>query len=443
MDFPPISFRFKPGQRITHEAARVLNILLERSSRSSQWEFDPADFEFNQSGGNQSVRLTGNVCCCPFDPVKKVEDDDLEEGPSYTFDTNDRTEAYVLLTTGAELVTGTLPAMADLPRPPVECWQLHLVNLSGSAWRITPPEGVLIGEGEYLDLWPGRSIVIWTDQPETGDPTAYYAEEGRYAYDPLAFTDSATLDETSFGKVTTWTASAAKTATIGDDALNTGSGQYIANLGTAPLDITPETGTIAGRSSLWLPPRQSLLTTVDADGNVIAPQVVVHGAITLETPASGVVVGLGFTAQLQSMYLDAGSPTVQGRRKGIGAVTVRLMDSSSIEVGANQPDGAAQSPIRLAPRWSGMEEGDTDQAGLAMAPYGTAVIPDTDIVRAVPLWTGDIRVPVASGYTKQGQAALQQREPRPVNVLGFVREYDVGDSPQSDPKPDRSRGRGA
>ena len=56
-----------------------------------------------------------------------------------------------------------------------------------------------------------------------------------------------------------------------------------------------------------------------ADGNVIPPTVVsATGTITLGTPASQVTVGLAFLPQFQTVYLDAGEPTVQGQRKKCG-----------------------------------------------------------------------------------------------------------------------------
>ena len=58
-----------------------------------------------------------------------------------------------------------------------------------------------------------------------------------------------------------------------------------------------------------------------ADGNVIPPTVVpANGIVTLPEAATSATVGLGYQAQLQSLYLDVGQPTVQGQRKKIGDV---------------------------------------------------------------------------------------------------------------------------
>lgn len=156
-----------------------------------------------------------------------------------------------------------------------------------------------------------------------------------------------------------------------------------------------------------------------ADGAVIPPTVVApDGTITLPHPATSVVVGLGFQAQLQSVYLDAGEPTVQGQRKKIAAVTVRVEASRGLKIGTNQPDGAVFSPPQIAPEWNDL----VDVPDKGVAPYGSTVI---------PLFTGDIRVPVTGGYDTRGQVAVQQDNPLPMKVLAYISEVFAGDTPQT------------
>jgi len=156
-----------------------------------------------------------------------------------------------------------------------------------------------------------------------------------------------------------------------------------------------------------------------ADGVVIPPTVVpASGIIDLPQPSTNVVVGLGFGAQLQSVYLDGESfPTIQGQRKKISAITARVTASADFEIGANEPDGAAQSPIQIAPEWVGMVPAQTS----GRPPYGSDV---------KPLWTGDIRIPVSGGFDVRGQAAVQQMEPFPLSILAFIPEAWQGDPPQ-------------
>lgn len=158
-----------------------------------------------------------------------------------------------------------------------------------------------------------------------------------------------------------------------------------------------------------------------ADGNVIPPTVVsATGTITLSTPASAVIVGLGFTAQLQGLYLEAGEPTVQGQRKKIAAVTARVEASRGITMSTNQPDGSVQSPQQIAPTW-GLQNPMAAVPDKAVRPYNAL---------ATPLYTGDVRIPVPGGDDVRGQVALQQANPLPMQVLAFVSEVSQGDVPE-------------
>lgn len=158
-----------------------------------------------------------------------------------------------------------------------------------------------------------------------------------------------------------------------------------------------------------------------ADGNVIEPQVVADdGTITLDVAASQVTVGLGFTAQLQSVYLDAGDPTIQGQRKKVAAATVRVHRSRGGEMGSNQPDGSTLSPPQNAPQWSGLTPVPQTGPNFQRKAYNAT---------AIPLVTGDVRVPVTGGFDTKGQVALQQEEPLPLEILSIVPETWAGDTP--------------
>ena len=167
-----------------------------------------------------------------------------------------------------------------------------------------------------------------------------------------------------------------------------------------------------------------------ADGNVIPPTIVPpSGLIQLPAPATSVVVGLGFTAQVQSIYLP--EPTLQGQRKKEAAVTVRLELSRGVQVGANQPDGATQSPPSLAPTWQNM----VSLPDNGVPPYGDAT---------PPLFTGDARTTLEGGWDTRGQIAIQQSNPLPLSVLALaVDEVLPGDTPENkaSPKP-QPHGRG-
>lgn len=136
-----------------------------------------------------------------------------------------------------------------------------------------------------------------------------------------------------------------------------------------------------------------------ADGGVVTPQVVVNGAITLNSPASKVTVGLGFQAQLQTMPLDVGEPTIQGKRKKINALTVRAANSRGLKAGRTF---STLVPIK-------------------------ELNPNVALGQAIPLVTGDERIVMDPLWDVPGLICLQQDDPLPATVLGVIPEITVGD----------------
>lgn len=171
-----------------------------------------------------------------------------------------------------------------------------------------------------------------------------------------------------------------------------------------------------------------------ADGNVIPPTTVdASGSIVLARAASAVTVGLGFQAQLQSAYLEAGQPSAQGQRKKIAAVTARIEASLGIKVGSNQIDGSTQSPPTLAPVWRNLT---------AVPDIGPNFSPDPYNSIATPLNTGDIRVPIGGGWATPGQVAFQQDNPLPMQILSIASDLLPGDTPQNQVQPQQRGARG-
>ena len=176
-----------------------------------------------------------------------------------------------------------------------------------------------------------------------------------------------------------------------------------------------------------LAPLNGATVTGLADGVAIPPTVVANGQITLGTAASAVTIGLGFDARLQSVYLDAGEPTIQGRRGLIPAVTARVRNSGPFLMGENQPDGSTLSPMQIAPPWQGMQTAPIT----TVAPYNSVT---------VPLCTDDIRIPVNTGYSKHKQVCVEQNQPYPLEVLAFVPEFLAGDKPSQEAPQKQGRG---
>lgn len=138
--------------------------------------------------------------------------------------------------------------------------------------------------------------------------------------------------------------------------------------------------------------------SVLADGGVVGATVS-NGTLTLPNAATKVVGGLGFQAQLQTMYLDAGEPTIQGKRKKIAALSVRCMESR------------------------GLRAGRTFDRMVAIKELNRAVV----LGNPIPLVTGDERVIMDPLWDVPGQICLQQNDPLPVTVLGVIPEIEVGD----------------
>ncbi|TXH14668.1 MAG: hypothetical protein E6R03_08720 [Hyphomicrobiaceae bacterium] len=219
---------------------------------------------------------------------------------------------------------------------------------------------------------------------------------------------------------------------IGQITTFTNSSSVIARLIEPITDVRPNSGGIVNpqRSGTWT--MTAPTTTVSgllhlagmtvtglADGNVVSPRTVSStGVVTLDEPASSVVIGLGFTAQLQSVYGEEGQPTAQGMRKKVAAVNMLLESSRGAEFGSNQIDGSSLSPPEIAPEWVNMTS-VLDPQFAPKAPYN-ATTPG--------LKTGWYRAPVTGGYRQNGQAAVQQRYPLPLNVLALVAEYLPGDN---------------
>jgi len=144
--------------------------------------------------------------------------------------------------------------------------------------------------------------------------------------------------------------------------------------------------------------------SVLADGGVVNGLTVSNGSVTLPVPVTNVTAGLGFQAQLQTMYLDLGQEanTIQGKRKKIGALTVRCKDSRGLKAGRTF---SHLVPIKELNR--------TTTLGLS-----------------IPLVTADERIIMDPLWDVPGQICLQVDDPLPATVLGVIPEVVIGDTPK-------------
>ena len=134
-----------------------------------------------------------------------------------------------------------------------------------------------------------------------------------------------------------------------------------------------------------------------ADGNVEAQKVVSSGAITISHPASKIHLGLPIQGDVQTLNLELGQPTQQGKKKSISAVTLRVEESRGGKIGFDK-DHLTEFKQR------------------AYEPYGTAT----------SLKTGDIKVTMPSTWASEGTIFYRQDDPLPMTLLAVIPEVSVG-----------------
>ena len=137
-----------------------------------------------------------------------------------------------------------------------------------------------------------------------------------------------------------------------------------------------------------------------ADGEVVSGLTVSGGSVTLPRPASNIIVGLSYICQLQTLYLDisGGAGTVQGKRKFLPAVTLRLDSTRGLYVGNTFDD---LYPVK-------------DQ-------YSPITTPES-------LISGDIRTNIGGNWTTPANVCIQTTDPLPASVLGVIAEVVEGDT---------------
>lgn len=156
------------------------------------------------------------------------------------------------------------------------------------------------------------------------------------------------------------------------------------------------------------------------DGSVQSPKVVVDGCITLDAAGTAIIAGQGFTAQLQSMRLEVGDGTLQGRRKTIPTLVMRAKDTRGLTVGA---------------RWDDMVEIKQRED----ENYGAPIVFQDGGERMEPLYEGapsayiPLRYPdtlthLQSDWTEEGVICIQQSWPLPATVLAIIPFMSAGDT---------------
>jgi len=135
-----------------------------------------------------------------------------------------------------------------------------------------------------------------------------------------------------------------------------------------------------------------------ADGAVQTSKVVTSGAITLDSEASVVNVGLGYITNITPMRLDADASAgvSMGQVKRIHSVTLRLYKTLGGEVG----DGLTSDVLQYR-------------------------VADDLMGVAPPLFTGEKEMSFDGDFDEDTRLVIQQRQPLPLCLLAIVVKYSI------------------
>jgi hypothetical protein len=179
--------------------------------------------------------------------------------------------------------------------------------------------------------------------------------------------------------------------------------QPITSVFTSGLPI-PQT---SGNWTIWttattftgLAQLEGQTVTALADGVVVPGLTVSNGSITLPNPATKVLVGIPYLPQLQTLPLDAGQPTIQGKRKRTGPMSVKVRDTRGLSVGRT-----FQTLVNI-------KDG---------GPPMLSAFPN--------LVFGDEWVVLDALFDPYGQVCFQQNNPWPATIMAFIPDVELGDT---------------
>ncbi len=155
--------------------------------------------------------------------------------------------------------------------------------------------------------------------------------------------------------------------------------------------LNPNVTTLSGLGHL-----EGCTVSAVADGMPVTGLTVAGGSVHLPNPASIIIVGLPYVCQLQTLKVDTGEPTSQGKRKLIAAVTARVNRTNNLEVGTTFSNTVPMKELIPTHPWH--------------------------------LITTDARTVVSAQWNKNGQLCFQQSLPLPATILGLIPEITLGDT---------------
>lgn len=138
--------------------------------------------------------------------------------------------------------------------------------------------------------------------------------------------------------------------------------------------------------------------SVLADGAVLSRRQVAGGAVTLDVPASKVIVGLPYDCDMQTLppILELAA-FGQGVNKKANAIWLRVFASRGLLAGPSFDDLAEEG-------WRSAE------------PFGTPPAPKSE----------QIKIVLPPGWDREGGVCVRQRDPLPLTILSHVIDYSTG-----------------
>lgn len=134
-----------------------------------------------------------------------------------------------------------------------------------------------------------------------------------------------------------------------------------------------------------------------ADGMVVPDLEVLDGTVTLAVPARRVHVGLPYVSEIQTLVLDDAQTTLQGRKKNVAELILRVLSSRGGWAGP-----ALDRMLEIKPRY------------------------DSDGYDPIELKTFEQRISVTPDWNDEGQIIIQQRDPLPLAITAITPEFDIG-----------------
>ena len=133
------------------------------------------------------------------------------------------------------------------------------------------------------------------------------------------------------------------------------------------------------------------------------------------SPATGyvkVIVGIGYTCDLQTLPLELGDPTVQGKVKKINSVDILVADTLGLSIGSSFNNLVDMQDL-IQGNVSSMLTGQDNQL-------------------ITGLTNGQARTILDPTYTVPGQYCIRQSDPIPATILGVVPNVTIGDLERTD-----------